>query len=172
MDSDAQDAASGGRRTTSGFGPLDEHGCPRVHVPAGTTLYPRECGFVLPDGRYLRLYENGMVEEEPDGRARSGESHMGRPQLVAHRIRTGGNPHSLGPPERAPSYLTDVGVEFVLPPPDVLADGGDEGLIELCHEMVTAVSTLELDIDLKDGDVIAEFAGGEPYAHVIDLSVP
>jgi len=144
----------------------------RLLLPAGTTLYPRECGFVMPDGRYLRLYADGVVEERPDGRARSGESHMGRPQLLAHRIRTGGNPHSFGPPERAPSYRTHIGVEFVLPSPDLLADGGDEALIRICDEMLHAVATLELDVDLEGGDVVAEFAGGEPYAHVIDLSAP
>jgi hypothetical protein len=142
----------------------------RLMIPAGTTMYPEECGFVLPDGRYLRLYVDGVVEELPNGRARSGVSHFDHPQLLAHRIRVGGNPHAWGPVPPAPTYRTSVDVEFVLPSVEGLTEGGDGALIRLCHHMMRAVTTLELDIDLEDGDVVAELAEGEPYAHVIDLS--
>ena len=103
----------------------------RLMIPAGTTMYPEECGFVLPDGRYLRLYAGGAVEEWPNGRARSGVSPVKHPQLFAHRIRVGGNPHAMGPSAPAPSYRTDVDVEFVLPGEDELTEGGDEALIDL-----------------------------------------
>jgi hypothetical protein len=139
----------------------------RLFLPEGTIFYPSECGFVLPDGRYLRVYAYGVRQELPDGRAASGQSHLERPQLFAHRCRYGGNTHSFGPSDAA-SYTSATAVEFVLP--DTLSDMDDDGLIELTHLMMRTLIELEMTFDLDDGDLIAEFADGEPYAHHIDLT--
>lgn len=139
----------------------------RLFLPEGTIFYPSECGFVLPDGRYLRVYAYGVRQELPGGRAASGQNHFERPQLLAHRCRSGGNPHSLGPSSYA-SYASATAVEFILP--DTLSDMDDGWLIELTHLMMRKLTELELKFDIDDGDIIAEFAGGEPYAHHIDLS--
>jgi hypothetical protein len=139
-------------------------------LPAGTTIHPGECGFALPDGRYLRIYEDGVRVERPDGFAASGESHVARPQLFAHRIRVGGNPHGYGP-NRSVSYLTATDVVVNLP--DTLERADDRDLVELAHLIVRRIIEIELRIDLDDGDLVVEFAEveeGERVAHVIDLT--
>ena len=137
-------------------------------LPAGTVIRPHECGVELPDGRYLRVYEDGVREELPDGRSARREDHMRRPQLLEHRYRLGGNPHGYGPHESL-SYRTGTAVEVLLPLHlSTLDDSGPIGLMRLVMERVVA---LELRIAVDDGDVVAEFAEGQPYAHVIDLSM-
>ena len=141
-----------------------------LELGAGTLIYPDECGFELPDGRYMRLYEFGVRLEQLDGRASSGQSHLERPQLFAHRTRVGGNTHSLGP-RNVVSYLTATDVSVRLP--DTLERMDDGELIELSHLIVRRIIEIELRIDLEDGDLLAEaveLEEGERIAHVIDLS--
>jgi len=139
----------------------------RLELPAGTVVHPEECGFVLPEGRYLRLYENGLREEQPDGLAADDPGDLHRTQVLAHRIRIGGNPHGFEP-HRPVSYETAIAVVVKLPA--TLATMDDDGLVELVHLIMQAIVDLELKFAVEDGDIIAELAGGRPYAHVIDLS--
>jgi hypothetical protein len=141
----------------------------RLDLPAGTVIHPDECGFALPDGRYLRVYEYGVREEHPDGRAASGQSHVARPQLFAHRCRVGGNPHSFGGPTNDVSYTTATNVHVILP--ETLAAMDDDGLIEFAHLLMNQIVMLEMKFDMQDGDVLAaSLETDEPIAHVIDLS--
>ena len=140
-----------------------------LYLPAGTRIHPAECGFVLPDGRYMRLYEFGLRLELPDGRAASGESHRERLQLAAHRVRVAGNRHSAGAQDPG-SYLTTADVLIDLP--ETLERMGDEDLIALMHLIVRSISEIELRIDLDGGDLrsdAVEIADGR-VAHVIDLT--
>jgi len=150
----------------AGWSGLDEHSV-RLELQKGTVLYPEECGFGLPDGRYVRIYPDGVRIEQPDGTAANGEDHVLRPQLFAHRCRVGGNPHAFHS-HRAASYAIAIDVEVVMP--DALATMHDDGLIELAHLIMRRIIEMELVIDLDDGDLVAEFAEGHPYSHLLDLS--
>ena len=140
----------------------------RLQLPAGTVLHPGECGFALPGGRYLRVYEHGVREEQPGGWAASGQSHLERPQLFAHRCRVGGNPHSLGP-SRSTSYTTSTAVEVVLP--ETLAAMDDHGLIGLSHLIMDRIVRLEMAHDLEGDVAVEREPEGALIAHVLDLSM-
>jgi hypothetical protein len=142
----------------------------RIELPAGTRIHPEECGFALPDGRYLRVYAYGVREERPDGSAVSGEPHVGRPQLFAHRCRVGGNTHAMGPTTWV-AYETATDVSVTLP--DALGEMDDEELIALAHLIMRRVVELEFQIDVDEGDLLVELAEaeeGERVFHVLDLS--
>ena len=142
----------------------------RLALPAGTRLLPEECGFVLPDRRYLRLEPYGVIEERPDGRPVRGYDAT-RQQHVAFRCRVGGNPHGWGPNEWI-EYETAHAVEIVLP--ETLAWLDDELLVELTLLIHRKVVELELSIGV-DGDLVAEIVADEhgpdaSFEHVIDLT--
>jgi len=145
---------------------FEEEESVELALPSGTRIHPAECGFELPDGRYLRIYQDGVREELSDGTAASGESHVQRPQLFAHRCRVGGNTHSLGPTEYR-SYRTGIDVVVLLP--ETLSRASDDDLIELADLILRRITEIELKIDLDDGDMVAELADGEFSAHLIDL---
>ena len=129
----------------------------RLELPAGTHIHHDECGFRLPDQRYLRIYEDGVREELRDGMSARGESHVLRPQLFAHRCRVAGNPHSFGPTTYV-SLTTEVDVVVHLP--QALPRMSDEDLIALTHRIMRSVAELPT----------AELPIGESSSHVIDLS--
>lgn len=79
------------------------------------------------------------------GAATRGGHRFGR-QLVAHRCRVGGNPHSYGP-QRAVSSVTATAVEVTLP--ETLSAMDDHGLIELSHLVMREVVELEMRFDLE-----------------------
>jgi hypothetical protein len=141
-----------------------------LFLPEGTTLYPGECGFVLPDGRYMRMYASGVRLELLDGSAAGGEDDTVRPQLYAHRCRVDGTPHRDSS-HRDVSYVIATNVEVILP--ETLSAMDDEGLIALSHLIMRRIVELELKIDVEDGDKLADLADlveGELYAHEIDLT--
>ena len=142
----------------------------RLTLLAGTRILPEECGFALPDGRFLRIYEHGVVDERSDGMPARGHD-PGRPQHVAFRCRIGGNPHGYGPHEWT-EYETGVAVEVILP--ETLAWMDDDGLVELAHLIHRKVVELEMTIDV-DGDDVAEIVADEhgpdaSFEHLIDLT--
>lgn len=142
----------------------------RLALPEGTRILPAECGFVLPDGRYLRLEAYGPVEEEPDGMPTRGYDPS-RPQHVALRLRIGGNPHGYGE-HRWTEYTTAQPAEVVLP--ETLAWMDDDGLVELAWLIHQKVVELEMTIDVV-GDDVAEIVADEygpdmPFQHLIDLT--
>jgi hypothetical protein len=139
-----------------------------LRLPAGTVIHPNECGFELPDGRYLRIYEYGVREEEPDGRPASGQSHVERQQLIAWRCRVGGNPYGYGH-DSAPGYTTVTSVQIVLP--ETLSAMDDHGLLELSHLIRETIVQLEMRFDLEGDPVLEDLPEGAQFAHVIDLSV-
>ena len=147
----------------------------RLLLPAGTTLYPEECGFVLPDGRYLRLYADGVREELPDGRPVGETLDVRRPQWTAFLIRVGEGPIPAGGLEPV-SYRTGCDVEVVLP--GVLAGMDDRMLVGLCERLMRRIVALEMDLDLTghrglrfpDGRFavvhVLDMAAGDPYGRV------
>lgn len=139
-----------------------------LRLPAGTVIHPRECGFELPDGRYLRIYEFGVREEKRDGRSASGQSHLERPQLFAQRCRVGGDPHSYGG-DSSRRYTTATAVEIVLP--ETLAAMRDGELIELSNLIMDTLVQMEMRFDLEGDPVLESEPEGAQFAHVIDLSV-
>jgi hypothetical protein len=142
----------------------------RLALPEGTRILPEECGFLLPDGRFLRLYEYGVQEEESDGTPVRGYDAT-RPQHIALRCRIGGNPHGYGP-HGWTEYETAQAVEVVLP--ETLAWMDDAGLVELAHLIHRKVVELEMTIDVV-GDDVAEIVADEhgpdaSFTHLIDLT--
>ena len=140
----------------------------RLRLPAGTMLYPGECGFKLPDGRYLRLYEDGVWEELPDGRPSDRERAFNRPQVFANRIRTGGNPQGYGLDYRGPGYRTSYTFDVVLPARLAMLD--DLALMEVAERIEAAVVEWEIAMDLDGRRILAEFSAGTREALDIDLS--
>jgi hypothetical protein len=53
--------------------------------------------------------------------------------------------------------------------PETLPRASDDDLIELADLILRRITEIELNIDLDDGDVVAELADGEFSAHLIDL---
>jgi len=142
---------------------------PRVllSLPAGTVIRPAECGFVLPTGRYLRIYEYGVQEEQPDGMPAGEQNHMLRPQWVAVRCRIGGNPHSLGSMTDA-SFMTGHDTVIVLP--ETLHVMHDEELIELSELIMRRIVELEMRFDLEGNGPLESEPEGAAIVHQIDLT--
>ena len=143
----------------------------RLPLPAGTRILPEECGFVLPDGRFLRIYEHGVQEEESDGMPTGRGFEPSRPQHVALRARIGGNPHGYGAHTWL-EYVTATAVEVILP--ERLAWMDDDDLVELAHVIHQKVVELEMTVDTYV-DMVAETVAEEygpdaEFAHVIDLT--
>lgn len=89
----------------------------RLSLPVGTIVYPDECGFVTPVGDYWRLDVDGFyLELGVDGSFVPPRRYdSGRPTHLAWRIRTGGNPHAMGPSPSAVRYSVSEAVTVVLP---------------------------------------------------------
>ena len=143
----------------------------RLPLPAGTRILPEECAFVLPDGRFLRVYEHGVQEEEPDGMPTGRGFEPSRPQHVALRARIGGNPHGYGAHSWL-EYRTATAVEVILP--ERLAWMDDDDLVELAHAIHQKVVELEMTADAY-GDMVAETVAEEDgpdaeFTHTIDLT--
>jgi len=139
----------------------------QLFLPAGTVIHPAECGFVLPTGRYLRIYEYGVQEELPNGVPTGRRDHLKRPQWFAHRCRVGGNPHAFGPTRYA-SFMTghDVAVDL----PETLDAMDDEELIGLSALIMRRIIELELAFDLSGNGPLESEPAGAAIVHIIDLT--
>jgi len=131
-------------------------------------ILSEECGFVLPDGRYLRLYAHGVQEELPDGRPIGFASDGPRPQWNAWRIRIGGGTFSGGELE-AEQYVTGFDVELILPDPDTLAAMHDRTLIALSRGIVRRMVELGVALELSGYRPRRHIDGRPGAVHVIDL---
>ena len=139
---------------------------PLLTLPRGTLILPEECGFALPDGRYLRLYAHGIQEELPDGRPVGSDVTERRPQFTAFRFRVGEGPWASGTLEPV-AYRSAHEVELHLP--DTLGAMDDRALIALSGLIMRRVVELELALDLA-GYRARRLSGGRPaVVHVIDL---
>jgi hypothetical protein len=140
---------------------------PLLTLPRGTRILPDECGFALPDGRYLRLYAHGIQEELPDGRPVGFDVTERRPPFTAFRFRVGEGPWASGTLEPV-AYRIGHEVELVLP--DTLETFDDRALVELCGLIMRRVVELEIAFELC-GYRARRLAGGRPaVVHVIDMA--
>jgi hypothetical protein len=143
----------------------------RLRLPAGTIIYPAECGFFLPTGENLRNYETGVQQERRDGMPARTRDHMARPQWVATRCRIGGNPHALGPTSSR-SFTTGHDVEVVLP--ETLGVMQDEELIGLSERIMRSIVVLEMRFELEGNAPLEDQPEDQPEGalviHTIDLS--
>lgn len=137
-------------------------------LPKGTVILSEECGFVLPDGRYLRLYAHGVQEELPGGRPIGFADDEPRPQWNAWRIRVGRGAFSAGTLD-AEQYVTGFDVELVLPDPDTLAGMNDRALIVLSRTIVRRIVELGVALELSGYRPRRRIDGRSGVVHVIDL---